>query len=626
MLKEILKNLEEEFSGKGAFNFLENIIKFHRIQITPDFRNAAEYVKETLLSFGINTEIVSVPIKEGETIWNVTGFNGWWTNSARLYMKEPERRKLADWRETPFSLIQRSIPVSGDFELTYVEGGESPQDYEGKDLKGKIILTKNPVTALYVGVWEKGAKGILSYRGKIKDALTYTSFWWSGYEPQKAFGFVITPEEGEKLLEMLKRGKKIILSAEIDSWFYEGTIDIVDANIEGESDEEIILIAHLCHPKGEANDNASGVSTLIESARALKELIERGVIEKPKRTIRFLFVPEMYGTIVYLSKRENIMRKAICGLNLDMVGQNMEICGGSFIIDRAPDAIPNFCCDLLEFLRDWVIPMENGWGTGKKYPSIKYATLSFTGGSDHLVLSDPLVGIPTPMLIQWPDRYYHTNKDTIEKIDPSSLKRSGILASLYAYFVATAGEKEALWLKKLMVEKFREEILREKRKALCEGLPSNELVERLRYKLERKIEDIKSLRRLYPISVENSVKKIKNFVNEELREIKVSTKKSEKKPSPIPIRKKKGPIFGEAYIPKLGTNERNKWLSLLQDAREDKEKIYDLFLPFFWMDGSRDLDEIYRLMKLETGCKINKKLLNSYFEFLEKIGLIDLHD
>jgi hypothetical protein len=624
MIGEIYKKIDGEFSGKGAINFLENIIRFHRIQISPDFRRAAEYVKETLSSLGITAEIVSIPIKEGEKLWNAPGFNGWWAKSAKLYIREPEERKIADWRESPFSLIQRSTPVSGDFELTYIEEGEKPEDYEGKDLRGKIILTKNPSIALRVGVWEKGAKGILSCRGKIEDALTYTSFWWSGEEPCKAFGFVITPGEGEKLLSMLKRGKKIILHAEIDSSFYEGNLDIVDAIIEGEGKEEVILISHLCHPKGEANDNASGVSSLMESARTLKELINRGELRKPKRSIRFLFVPEIYGTIAYLMKREDVMKRAICGLNLDMVGQNLDISGGSFLLDRTPDAIPSFSSDLLELIREWVIPKENVWGAGRKYPYIKYATLSFTGGSDHLVLSDPLVGIPTPMLIQWPDRYYHTDKDTIDKIDPASLKRSGVLASLYAYFVATAGERETLWLRNFMVEKFRRDILEEKIRRLRGEIDDSELIEKIRYKLERKIGDIKSLRKLHPISIENSIEKIKEFVYGELRGIKGRKGKSKEKSSPVPVRKGKGPIFPEAYLPKLEPKERIKWLSLLQEAREEKEKLHDLFLPFFWMDGRRNLDEIYRLIKLETGCEVNRKLLDYYFELLECIGLIEL--
>ena len=70
----------------------------------------------------------------------------------------------------------------------------------------------------------------------------------------------------------------------------------------------------------------------------------------------------------------------------------------------------------------------------------------FSGGSDHYVYSDPTVGVACPMMIQWPDKFYHTSADTIDKVDPEMLRKVALMTATYAYFIADAGAEEALWL------------------------------------------------------------------------------------------------------------------------------------------------------------------------------------
>ena len=89
----------------------------------------------------------------------------------------------------------------------------------------------------------------------------------------------------------------------------------------------------------------------------------------------------------------------------------------------------------------------------------RQAEVPFSGGSDHYVLSDPSVGVPTPMLIEWPDRFYHTSADTPEHIDPDSLARTAALAAAYAYWLATPGEQEVSSLGFQMVARFKERLV-----------------------------------------------------------------------------------------------------------------------------------------------------------------------
>src|SRR5439155_1631772 len=77
------------------------------------------------------------------------------------------------------------------------------------------------------------------------------------------------------------------------------------------------------------------------------------------------------------------------------------------------------------------------------YALFKWAVTPFSGGSDHYLFADPAVGIPCPMVIQWPAKFYHTNADTIDKVDPAMLRRAAIMASAYAYAVAATASTPA---------------------------------------------------------------------------------------------------------------------------------------------------------------------------------------
>ena len=45
---------------------------------------------------------------------------------------------------------------------------------------------------------------------------------------------------------------------------------------------------------------------------------------------------------------------------------------------------------------------------------------AYSGGSDHALWLDPGIGVPCPLLIQWPDRFYHSSLDGPGRCDPVS--------------------------------------------------------------------------------------------------------------------------------------------------------------------------------------------------------------
>jgi hypothetical protein len=69
-----------------------------------------------------------------------------------------------------------------------------------------------------------------------------------------------------------------------------------------------------------------------------------------------------------------------------------------------------------------------------------------SGGSDHHVFVDSTIGVPCIMLLQWPDLYYHTSMDTIDKVSPESLKRVGWITTTAALILANANTDTATYL------------------------------------------------------------------------------------------------------------------------------------------------------------------------------------
>ena len=461
MIRTLVKTIQAELSGMRARENVAGIIQFHRIQASPGYRQAAEYVARQLTLAGVQHRIRQFPADGKTSYWTYRSFPAWEVSGATLDLIEPEQRRLADFAETKTSLIQRSAPTRPvNAELVVLEDGLEPAEYKGLNLKGKIVLTKgDPKRVFRLAVGEHGALGLVTdiiwdakpIRGRydLPNACQYLGVF-GDTDDLKTFGFVIPVKEGERLRQLVKeqarKRKKVRVRAEVKSRLYAGAFDVVDAFIPGRSRDEVLLVAHLCHAQPCANDNASGSACLLEVARVLQTLIRRKQLPRPVRGIRFLWVPEFSGTFAYLATYPQTIRRAIAGLNLDMVGQNQELCGSSLLIESPPLATPSYTAELLHRIRDEIIPEAPSHSGQGGFALFRYADTQYSGGSDHAVLSDPSVGIPSPMIIQWPDRYYHTSEDTLDKVDPKSLHRVGTMAASYAWFLASAGKKSAKWL------------------------------------------------------------------------------------------------------------------------------------------------------------------------------------
>jgi len=460
------------YRGDMAHRHVAALSGFHRIQASPGYRAAAHYVAEQLTGAGLEVQVLGYQADGVTRFWSSPSFLEWSCESATLHLlaSDPGSNPtlLCDFSAIPTSLVQRSISVEGEFEVVMPrgKGGIELADYEGLDVAGKVVLAKKRADLVAgVAVSQLGAAGVLFYGMEaggrteldLPDARQYSSFWWPGQAKPDAWGFVLTPRQGRALAARLEKGETVRVAASIDSKHYPGAIEVVEARLPGDAmagGEEILLVSHLCHPQPGAHDNASGAAALIEAAATLARLVADGRLPAPRRGIRFIWPPEMTGTFAYLAEGSpsagGVAEDAapdgrgqwLAGLNLDMVGADQAQTGGQWELGDLPQAGASFADHLLASLREPFL--EN----------IRHTETVFSAGSDHYILSDPTVGIPTPIIIHWPDKFYHSSEDTPDKVNPDSLARSGALAAVYAYWLATAGAAEAEWLGHWMVSRF----------------------------------------------------------------------------------------------------------------------------------------------------------------------------
>lgn len=651
MLRKNFSIIRKEYSGTAAKEDVAAIIRHHRIQASPGHRAAARYVLDELQKAGLEAHVETYPADYQTRFWNARSFQEWSAASATLHLIEPEKeaRKLADYREEKIALIQRSIPFQGEAEVVLLEDGLEEADYDGLDVSGKIVLTKGSVGRVQQLAVEKfGAIGIL-FDGMalappvrqpmdLADARQYTSFWWTGNETE-CFGFVLTPRQGQWLRGLLKKGP-VKVRADIQAALYDGEIEVVTAVIPGTShpDQQTLLVSHLCHPQPSANDNASGVAANLEAARTLKRLIDSGQLPPPQRSIRFLWLPEMTGSFAYLSRHEAEIPGMIAGLNLDMVGADQEQTGAVMVLERPPDAAASFVVDLAERLREELFDDVQTYGGLEGYAHFRYATTVFTGGSDHYIFSDPTVGVPMPMFIQWPDKFYHTSQDTLEKVSPATLHRSGTLAAAFAYFIATAGEKEAAWLAYEMLARFEGQVAQVAQTA-WDGNP----VAKLDYLLERQETAVHSLHRLYPIDLTAVLQETRDLVTQAKARSQTITNTQQsttnhqppatrrlhtshqneweqKAASLIPKRNYRGPGLGIGATAELTAAEKEE----LYQFRKGRKGAYTAqTLAEYWADGRRSILDIVDRVEMEIGIR-DAELVVREFELLERLGLVTL--
>ena len=540
--KNLYDAIELEFSRERCYRLVYEIFCFNREVYSPGYYEAAKYCMDDLKESGLSgVEILDYPAdgitKYGDYIMP----SAWRIKEGELIITYPEEAKgkvLARYSENRCSVISLSPPTPKggiEAEVVFISDGMKEKDYEGIDVKGKIIFTHQLARSIMRLAVEKGAIGIIQDARylylksnklyKIPDSVRWHFLLGWKFE-KNCFAFSISPRDGEYLENLIKKYGKVKVFANVDSEIYEGVTGNVTGVIPGKGKEEILLVAHLNEPG--AVDNASGCAVLLEVARCLNRLIKKGKLPPPKRSIRFLLGAEFFGISSYLANNKDKIQNTIAGLNLDCVGIDPKKKNIILKVGRthAHQDTPSFVDDLLE----WIVEKSSQEFSREDSPESEVPFRWIKGEyiePESRILSDRSVGVPTPSLSTGIDYLtYHTSYDRPDQIDPLTLKRTGIISAIYAYFIANAGKEEARWLAEEMCSRAKVRIISEVEKYISkldkiqdkESL-LDDIERKIGYMKEREMEAVDSLLKLVPKAEHSHFKDYISFLKKEIKKV-----------------------------------------------------------------------------------------------------------
>ncbi|MCX6133701.1 MAG: DUF4910 domain-containing protein [Ignavibacteriales bacterium] len=451
--------LHESLSGELAKEHVIQISRHHRIQGSRGYRAAAHYVLDQLRSYGYTDKDATIESfkSDGRAMYQTwQSPSGWDITWGELRMIEPYEERIVGYPEIAMSVMTYSNAGDATAPLVWVGGGTSDEDYKGKDVAGKIVLATGYGGEVHrLAVLKYGAKAVVCYldddRAKDHpDMLQYTGMWPKTQELERVtFGFNLSHRQGEKLRDLILSGSKVVVRGQVKGIGLEPYfMDVVVARLRGSEkpEEEIVLSAHLDHPKESANDNASGSAAILDIARTLKELTDSGRIPKLKRSVRFVWVPEWNGTMPYIDAHPELVGpelggKFLANLNMDMVGENEELLHSKLIMTRTPNSIPSALIDVMENMTQMVDGLNIRTPRGS-LSEFNYRIVPYSGGSDHMMFIDRKV--PGVMMVHGPDYTHHTSDDTPDKVDPVELARSEMIAAGTVVFLSNVSTNEAL--------------------------------------------------------------------------------------------------------------------------------------------------------------------------------------
>tara|TARA_B100001564_G_scaffold322412_1_gene301726 strand:+ start:257 stop:1525 length:1269 start_codon:yes stop_codon:yes gene_type:complete len=226
----------------------------------------------------------------------------------------------------------------------------------------------------------KNLKKKIHYLKKKPHAIPYVTSYY-----KEDWGFCLEYNKFKKL-------KKGTYKAFIDARFKKGDLKIGELVIKGNSKKEILLSTYLCHPSM-ANNEISGLVVATNLAKWLMK-------QKLKYTYRILFLPETIGSIAYLSKKKDLLKKnTIGGYVLTCIGDNRNF---SLLESKDKNSLSNI-------IAKFVL---------KSKKKVKIYSWLQRGSDERQFCSQgidlPIASIMRTKYGEYPE--YHTSLDTIGKV------------------------------------------------------------------------------------------------------------------------------------------------------------------------------------------------------------------
>jgi aminopeptidase-like protein len=245
--------------GNEIYQFARELFPINRSITGEGVRKTLQKISKHLPTL----QIKSVPT--GTKVFDWTVPKEWSVKEA--YIITPSVEKICDFSKNNLHLVGYSIPFKGSVSLD--------------ELKKKLYTLQDQ-----------------------PDAIPYVTSYY-----KERWGFCITQNQ----YDTLENGTYKVV---INSTLFDGELNYGELLIKGKSEEEIFLSTYICHPSM-ANNELSGPTVVTFLAKWLKEISETDY------SYRIIFIPETIGSITYLSRNYQDMKKKIfAGFNVSCVGDD----------------------------------------------------------------------------------------------------------------------------------------------------------------------------------------------------------------------------------------------------------------------------------------------------------------
>ncbi len=446
--------INQEMTGDLAFETVSFVEKFWRVVGNTGFNKSVYRIAEQLEKDGYVLEenatdkdvltyrIETRPLKRPtwESVDATVTING---EKAPLLAHTTNRNMIA--------LNSYSTPKEGvTAEVIYIK---DVKKLKTTNVKGKIVFAETSPGRIFKTVLDGGAVGVMTYSNPeyLQPKKNTTSIQFRSVpldSVHKSWGIAMSYAAKERLKTALSKGK-VSLNVKVQTKIYKSKELTIVADIKGgeQPKKRLVFSAHIQEPG--ANDNASGVGAALEMASVTAKLVKEGKIN-PKRTLTFLWGDEIVSTGRYVKEDSIRAKDIVWGISLDMVGEDTEKTGGTFLIEKMPDPSAIWTrgndkhsewggrkmkLDQMKphYLNDFVI--EKFKAQGKRANWI-VNTNPYEGGSDHV----PFLrgNIPSVLFWHFTDQFYHTDNDRIDKVSKTTLKNVGTAALVSAFELLNA--------------------------------------------------------------------------------------------------------------------------------------------------------------------------------------------
>ncbi len=657
-----------EASGETAWNTIMETGGYNKDRLADEYKGTfyeSRYIYDQLKQYGLpGAEIVQFP---GREVWDAV--------KGELWEISPKRQKLASYRDMTAMLVKGSNSADVKSELVWVGYGDD-EEIKRTDISGKIVVTEGSLRRVHrTACLDGDALGVIA----ISDSRPYfdpLQIPWSSLRgsrdgKESKFAFYLTAREGEFLKKRLLRGDSITVHAQVETTMEPYELQDVTCFIPGteKNGDEVIFSAHLFEgiTKQGANDNKSGSAAILEVARVLHTLIEEGRLPRQKRTIRFIWGPEFSGIGPWVAANKDLMERTLCNINMDMVGEWLTKNKAVMQMMRTTYGNPHYINDVMENYYRFVgegnrekIQTRGGFDkvahrivapTGSDEP-FYYSIESHYGASDHEVFNDWTVGVPGIMLIAWPDQWYHTSGDRVDKADPTQLKRVAVIGAAAAYTIASADD--------VMAQKIAGEIVSNGTRRVGHQLAiamdnlNNASAEELNrefymgkflinaavkneYSTLESVAELSSDKKLLNYTLTRFKSAIASVGNAQLTALKVCAEEKARQLNARLAEVQQSELENKAskIIPKQTTKVKSKGYGATRDfINEIPEEEQDKY-PYGWRDiastrelqalinGKNSMLDIKYLLDIQYEDESNLESVLNYFEILKLAGLVE---